>query len=89
MQISSWENAKVLQENANIFARERKSFARENKIFKKYFFLPARIFSTTMSLKGLRSIHLFVFFLNKQLLLFIIIYMYIIINKIIKIFFFK
>ncbi len=37
------------------FSRERKSFARESKTFEKYFFLPPRIFPTTMSFKGLRN----------------------------------
>ncbi len=63
------ENAKFLEgtqkfcERTQSFSRERKSFARERKTFEKYFFLPPwiffhspRIFPTTMSLKGLRSV---------------------------------
>ncbi len=67
------ENAKFLEgtqkfcERTQSFSRERKSFARERKTFEKYFFLPPwiffhspQIFPTTMSLKGLRKLMIYI-----------------------------
>ncbi len=50
-----WTTASCKQSELNCFCERTQIYLRERKTFEKYFFLPPRIFPTTMSLKGLRT----------------------------------